>query len=162
MPASELTAIEIRDLLDAPACAGDVVTWIDAQWAARSGRTRRETMDRFTRGIARDALPVTLVAVAGDGSCAGVASLRERDSVEWLAGVTPWICNVYVPEKARGAGVAQELCLALEPRARHLGYDGIYLATSRPDSLYHRIGYREVRQIDYHGEREFILRKSLA
>lgn len=154
-------AIEIRDLLDAPEAVDAVVGWIDAQWAKMSGRTREQTRDRFTQGVIRGQLPITVVAIARDGSCAGVASLRERDSVDWLSGATPWICNVYVPAAARGSGVASQVCQALEPYARALGFDGIHLATSRTDSLYHRIGYRLVREVDYHGEPQQVLRKEL-
>lgn len=154
-------AIEIRDLLDAPEAVDAVVGWIDAQWAGMSGRTREQTLDRFTKGMVRGQLPITVVAIAPDGACAGVASLRERDSVDWLSGVTPWICNVYVPPAARGSGIASQLCQALEPRARALGFHSIHLATARTDSLYHRVGYRFVREVDYHGEAQQVLRKEL-
>lgn len=162
MTAIETADIKIRDLLDAPACIDSVVAWIDAQWATMSGRTEAQTRERFTQGIVRDALPVTLVAVTSADACAGVASLRERDSVDWLSGVTPWICNVYVPAWARGHGVAGRLCLTLEQSARRLGHPMIHLATSRSDSLYHRIGYREIHRADYYGEQEYVLRKTLA
>src|SRR5687767_13735141 len=151
MASIDPSAVDIRDLLDAPQCIEHVVGWIDAQWSALSGRTPEQTAERFTAGIAYGQLPVTFVAQAADGSCVGVASLRERDSVDWLPGATPWICNVYVPTQARGLRVASQLCLALEAPARCLGYDAIHLATNRNDSLYHRIGYRELREIEYHG-----------
>jgi GNAT superfamily N-acetyltransferase len=161
MRANAPPQVEVRDLLDAPECVRDVVGWIDAQWSALSGRTREQTVSRFTEGVVRGALPITMVAIADAGTCVGVASLRIRDSVEWLADVTPWICNVYVPAPARGQGVAGRLCLALEERARLLGYGAVYLATGRADSLYHRIGYRELCEVEHGGEISFVLRKVL-
>jgi GNAT superfamily N-acetyltransferase len=154
--------VEIKNLVDTPEAVPCVVAWIDSEWASLSGRSRLETHDRFTVNIERARLPITLVAVAKDTACVGVASLRERDSIDWLPGVSPWICNVYVSKDARGYGIAGQLCRALEQEAMRLGYENVFLATSRSDSLYHRLGYKEVSRVEHGGQEQLLLARRVS
>ena len=139
-----------------------VVEWVHREWALLTKRTLEQTRDRFTVEIARDELPITLVAVGNEIVFAGVASLRERDSNDWLPGASPWICNVYVCAKARGLGIAGQLCRTLEQRALRLGYESVYLTTTRADSLYHKLGYQEVRRSDHGGQAHYVLARSIS
>lgn len=155
-------SVVMRDLLDYPAALDTVVEWIDAQWSAFSGRTPLQTRERYSQGILPGRLPITQVALV-DGTLAGVASLRARDSYDFLPGATPWICNVYVGTEHRGRGVAGALCGALELTARTMGYAELFLATHLSEnSLYHRIGFGQVREVPVHGELMYVLRKVLA
>jgi L-amino acid N-acyltransferase YncA len=154
--------VEIKDLLDAREAVPCVVAWIDSEWASLSGRSRKETHDRFAVNIERARLPITLVAVAKDTGCVGVASLRERDSIDWLPGASPWICNVYVSKNARGFGIAGQLCRALEREARRLGFKSVFLATSISDSLYHRLGYEEVGRVEHGGHDQLLLARRMS
>ncbi|MEM6415398.1 MAG: GNAT family N-acetyltransferase [Pseudomonadota bacterium] len=158
---SKQTSVEIADLIDYPSALETVVSWIDTQWASFSGRSLEETRARYTDGIIRDQLPITLIALSGD-EILGLASLRERDSFDFLPGKTPWICNVYVDQKARGKGIAGALCKGLEKRANLLGYTEMFLATvMHHNSLYHRLGFKEVAQVEAHGDLTAVLCKEI-
>ena len=152
----------VADLLDHPEAIDIVARWINTQWSSISGRTLAQTRERFSEGIERNRLPVTHVAFTDD-RLVGVASLRVRDSFDFLPGATPWICNVFVDERARGRRVAGMLCASLEEQARALGYDEVFLATAKlEDSLYHRLGFEDVARVEAHGEMAAVLRKALA
>jgi len=140
--------LKIGDLLDYPEAFPVVADWIQSEWASFSGRSWDETYVRYSQGIERGRLPVTLIALSDDKPV-GLASLREKDSVDWYPGLTPWICNVYVAKEARGKKVATLLCRSLEKVASCLGYSIIYLATEYEDSLYHIMGYKTFKEIDY-------------
>ncbi|MEM6415974.1 MAG: GNAT family N-acetyltransferase [Pseudomonadota bacterium] len=151
----------IVDLIDHPDAVEQVTDWIDTQWANLSGRSREETRARFSKGIERNRLPVTHIALANDKPV-GLASLRSRDSFDFSPDATPWICNVFVDENARGSGVADRLCSSLEKLAVTLGYGEVFLGTFMLEgSLYHRRGYKELTRIEAYGELTAVLRKSL-
>jgi len=157
---SEVTDLRIARLLDHPAAIDVVAGWIDAEWGGFSGRTLAETRARFTEDEAAT-LPRSYVAL--DGSTpVGVASLRTCDSVDWDPGVGPWLCNVYVPAEARGAGVAARLCSHVAGQAMVLGFPALFLASAAgDDSLYYRIGYRTYRVVDHDGETLHLMKRSL-
>lgn len=151
----------IKMLRDHPDALEAVAGWIDQEWGSFSGRTLQQTRERFAQELSRPALPNSCVALEG-GRPLGVATLRERDSVDWDPAVTPWICNVYVTEAARGKAVAAGLCRALEEIARGLGYRYIHLATVMAEgSLYHRLGYVRYRTYDALEHPMYLMRRSL-
>lgn len=96
--------LSIVTLRDHPDALEPVAGWIDQQWGNFSGRSLDETRERFSQEFAIQGLPTSCVALDA-GVAVGVATLREQDSVEWDARATPWICNVYVCDEARGKGV---------------------------------------------------------
>nr|WP_236774137.1 GNAT family N-acetyltransferase [Agrobacterium tumefaciens] len=113
------------------------------------GRNWQQTVERYYPD--HSSRPITYVATI-DGAPAGMASLRDRDSYDFLPGTTPWICNVYVHDAMRGLGLAGSLCRRLLNEAGRLGFEHVYLASSiRQDSLYHRLGFRQVAEVDYFG-----------
>lgn len=150
----------IVPLFDHPAAIDAVVRWIDAEWGAFSGRTLADTRARFTEDEAA-LLPRSYVAL--DGAIPlGVASLRARDSVDWDSSVGPWLCNVYVPLEARGAGIAARLCDHVAKQAAALDFPALFLAsTAGDDSLYYRLGYRTYRIVDHDGERLHLMKLAL-
>ena len=152
--------IQIADLLDVPEALPVVGGWIHEEWGGFSGRTLEQTFSRFREGIIRGRLPITLLALRGREPL-GLATLREKDSVDWYPGVMPWICNVYVKKEARGQGLASKLCRALEPLAGDLGFSILYLATELEDSLYKRIGYEIFHQLQRGGETFYVMRRNL-
>ena len=136
-----MAIIRIHRLVDHPTAIETVAGWIDAEWGAFSGRSLDETRARFTED-ANTILPRSYVAL--DGVLPqGVASLRVRDSVDWDPHSAPWLCNVYVPPEARGAGIAARLCRHVATEAAALDFPALFLAsTAGDDSLYYRLGYR--------------------
>lgn len=156
-----MSHINVSDIIHRRDLVERVAKWIHHQWGVSAGRTYEQTRARFRSYPADGKLPVTLVAVAAEGHLQGVASLRLVDTFDWLPGVSPWICNVFVETRARGAGVASLLCAALEERAQKLGFATVYLATSRADSVYHKSGYCEVSRVTKDGVMYFVMSKPM-
>ena len=154
------SGVKVVDLCDTPQAIPTVARWIHEEWSAFSGRTSEQTLARYRDGIEPGKLPVSLIAVRGEEPI-GLASLREKDSVDWYPGVMPWICNVYVKKDARGMGIASILCKALEMVAKSMGFPIVYLATEFEDSLYHRIGYKTFHILEKLGHTYYVTRHTL-
>jgi GNAT superfamily N-acetyltransferase len=89
----------------------------------------------------------------------GVATLRERDSINWDPDRLPWICNVFVSDAERGRGIAGKMCRALEIVAADLGFERVHLATAMSgETLYDRIGYVEYKAVTNTGHRFRLMR----
>lgn len=158
MEIEELSIVKLRECPDA---LGPIVEWIDREWGSFSGRSFSATRAQFAGEFDTDGLPVSVVAISG-GRPVGVASLRERDSVDWDPGVKPWICNVYVHDTARRKGVAGRLCCELEALAAVYGFARAYLATTMvKDSLYHRLGYSGYKTVESTGQRLHLMRRDI-
>ena len=134
-----------------------VAQWIHDEWAWFSGRSRAETVERFTGETADQELPHTVIAIDADIPL-GAATLRERDSYDWLPNRGPWICNVYVTAEARGRSVALKLCSALINYAKKIDAKEVYLSTEMgKDSLYHRLGFQEITRTILDDKTHYIL-----
>jgi GNAT superfamily N-acetyltransferase len=154
MPTVSLQALEER-----PELAAVLASWAYFEWSMPIARDWARTLERYDPS-GGNALPRTYVALA-DGAPAGMASLRERDSYDFLPGTTPWICNVYVAPAMRGFGLAGLLCRKLVDVAIEMDFKEIFLASSlRQESLYHRLGFRQVAEVDYFGPK-YVLNLSL-
>lgn len=156
-----MPSFEIVDLMRREDLVDTVVGWVDAEWGAFSGRTREQTQTVLLPRSTEQQLPLTLVCVAND-QCMGVATLRVRDSVDWLPGASPWVCNVFVPAPFRGRGIATALCAGLEPVARSRGFKNLFLVSTRPDSLYHALGYAQIGSVTRDSRTMLIMKKSIA
>lgn len=154
--------MKIVSLRDHPQHIGQLAEWNHAQWSEWSGTPYEQIVERYeTDAAATGILPCTLIALEGN-ELVGFASLRERDSHDWLPGRGPWICNVYVDAKARGRSVATRLCEALIAYARALGIEALYLAAEmRENSLYHRLGFKHVKTDEHGGMTAHIMRMTL-
>jgi GNAT superfamily N-acetyltransferase len=89
--------------------------------------------------------------------CGGLKRL-DSSSVE--------VKRLYVAPDARGAGVARTLMLAMEERARALGYDRLRLDTgaSQPGALalFRSLGYEEIEDYNDNPVAAYWLEKALA
>jgi GNAT superfamily N-acetyltransferase len=151
--------IAVVPLQSCPQFAAVAASWAYFEWSVPMRRNWEDTLARYDPASTDD-LPATFFATL-DGVPAAMASLRSRDSYDFLPGATPWICNVYVHEGARGRGLATRLCQHIIGHAKDLGFGELFLATSvKADSLYHRLGFVEVHRLDYFGPK-FILRYAL-
>jgi GNAT superfamily N-acetyltransferase len=150
----------LQVLEERPELAAVLASWAYFEWSIPIARDWARTLERYDPTGGK-ALPRTYIAMA-DGAPAGMASLRERDSYDFLPGRTPWICNVYVAPTMRGLGLAGLLCRKLIDVAAEMDFKEIFLASSlKEGSLYHRLGFRQVAEIDYFGPK-YMLSLSLA
>jgi GNAT superfamily N-acetyltransferase len=152
--------VSLKPLEERPELSAVLASWAYFEWSIPMGRSWEKTLERYDPATGA-ALPTTYVAMVDDAP-AGMASLRERDSHDFVPGTTPWICNVYVHAAMRRLGLAGSLCQKLADVAAELGFKEVFLASSlKADSLYHRLGFREVAEVSYFGPK-YVLRLPLA
>jgi GNAT superfamily N-acetyltransferase len=155
-----LSDIRVLPLRARPELAAVLASWAYFEWSIAMRRSWSATLERYDPA-STDALPRTYVATVDDVPV-GMASLRDRDSYDFLPGTTPWLCNVYVHPAMRRAGVAEALCQKLIGVAAEMGFPQVFLASSlKVGSLYHRIGFREVAVVEYFGPK-YILELPIA
>lgn len=161
------TSVCIADLADVP-CLRDEVVEINAElWGELTDLEPKEMAQLFPVEKSSNGLPLTLVASI-DGKLAGCVSLREetmgmiKHPEAYLPGKSPWLSNMWVAERARGQKLASCLTEDLERRARELGFSQIYSSAGQSDSLYHKLGYKEIGRKPLKNLTIHLIRKDLS
>ncbi len=134
--------IRIRHLLDVPHAAPTLARWFVAEWAPWYGpEGPGDAAGDLAASASRDALPICLVALGGDGELLGTVALKE-ESVGSELGVGPWLAALLVGPSHRGRGVGTALIAAIEAEAWRLGFEAIYVSTDVAEDLLRRRGWR--------------------
>ncbi len=143
--------MEISYLADRPdAIAGLVVAFAE-EWPAYAAETGHEAIAaRFRECLRKDALPLALVGYEG-GRLVGTVALL-HDSVRSRPALGPWLAALYVAPDARGQGRGTALVRAAERTAGEIGLTGLHAGTSTARSLFERLGWRRVEDLEYDGE----------
>ncbi len=142
----------IVDLREVPQLTPAVVDQNYETWGAMSSLGREEMAELFRADTPLGQLPETWVAVVA-GQYVGCASLRAitlgavRHPQWYIAGVGPWLSNMWVAPDARGCGLATRLTMVIEERARARRVPTLYSSTAEGNSLYHRLGFRTTDEI---------------
>ncbi len=146
-------AFRIEHLADHAAAIPTLARWHFAQWGRKSSTRSVESAAARLRGhLRRDAIPLTLVALAGEAPL-GSAALVCQDMKDARPELGPWLADVFVDPDRRGRGIASALVAALVAKARALGVETLHLYTPDRERLYARFGFVVRERIDYRGER---------
>jgi N-acetylglutamate synthase-like GNAT family acetyltransferase len=147
-------------LADYPQHLSTVAAWVFDYWGHLiPGLTLAQVEERFRSKLQRDALPLALLALEGE-TPVGTASLQPTD-MHTRPDLAPWMASVYVVPAQRGQGIGSRLVQAIEVAARRLGVSTVYLFTPDQQRLYARLGWQEVEETDYRGERVTIMGKKM-
>ena len=152
--------IRILPLAERPDLEMTVARWGFGEWGHLApGTTLADRVERVRASMRPDAIPMIIVALDGDGTPVGMASLINDD----LRGDprNPWLASVYVPPAARRSGIGSRLVGAVERLAVQLGYDRLYLFTASAPQLYARLGWRVLGERMYRGEHIAVMAKDL-
>ncbi|QEM83083.1 GNAT family N-acetyltransferase [Halomonas binhaiensis] len=95
-------------------------------------------------------VPSVFVAMR-DGKPVGTASLSP-DDMSIRREYSPWLASVFVLPEQRGQGLASALVRRVEDEAREHGVNRLYLYTPDQQSLYRRLGWRDLEALSYRGE----------
>lgn len=157
--------VEISDLRDVPHFSPAVVQQNQEVWGPFADISDEAMASLFQLDVERSSLPATLVAHDGD-AYVGCVSLRDETMgmlthPDSYMDVSPWLSNMWVDEKYRGSGIATQLVSELESLALRLGFNEVFLATLRPDSVYHKAGYTDVAQRRIKGTPLYIVSRKL-
>jgi GNAT superfamily N-acetyltransferase len=105
------------------------------------------------------AIPLTLVALTGDGTPLGSVSIVDQDMPDRPESreLGPWIGGTYVVPEARNRGVGAGLMAAAEQTAAGLGVQRVYLHTSTATGFYEKLGWEVLDEVVYLGEQVAIM-----
>jgi GNAT superfamily N-acetyltransferase len=159
------SAAQIIDMRDRPDLRSAVIEQNLKVWGDFTGIDRAGMERLFDPETPKESLPITLLAIV-DGRYAGCVSLRDRSMgmmthPEEYLDETPWLSNMWVDEFARGAKLASRLTIALEDQARKVGIAKIFSSTMDPNSLYHKLGYKDLVTKDHRGAPIYMICKEL-
>ena len=125
--------------------------WFEVPWPDYYGAGGRGDAKRDLQAYANlDGLPYGVVAFH-EGAACGVAALK-ADSIASHAHLSPWAAAGLVRADFRGRGIGPQLLLALEDRARGMGFSRIYCATNTAERLLLRLGWRLMERVAHDGE----------
>lgn len=129
--------------MDAPEAAPTLARWFVEEWTpwyGPDGPGDAEADLAACRG--RDALPICLVALDGNGGgVLGTAALK-TESVGSEIGAGPWLAALLVGRDHRLQGVATALVEAIENEARRLDFQSIYTSTDAAEGIMERRGWQ--------------------
>lgn len=137
-----------------------LAAWEYRQWGQQgSGLSLAVATADFRRGCGFCGVPSVFAALVGEQPV-GMARLVEED-MDSRPELTPWLASVFVLPEWRGRGVASRLVERVEEEARDSGIDQLYLFTPDQQSLYGRLGWREMEVSKHRGEPVTIMRRRL-
>lgn len=150
-------ALEIRELVDDPELirltvdwhlpefdpGGDVGMWLRAR-------------EHEARG---DGVPNAWVAFVEDVPV-GCVSLIAHNMDTHLE-LSPWLAALFVLPDHRGLGICSALVRTCEEEATALGTRTLYLFTSQAHDFYQRLGWVDLAEDHYEGERVTIMSRAL-
>ena len=154
-----MTAFRIGYLADCPQHLALVAAWQQAEFGYLNPAITLEQREaRLRESLQGGGLPLTLVAVSGDGVPSGAATLLPRTITH--PHLTPWLSTVVVPPACRGRGIASALSLRIASEAARLGFPTIYLFTPHNASLYRRAGWETIEMAELNGAPVTIMARS--
>lgn len=154
------TGLRIDALASHPEVLPVLQGWFELEWPSYYEAGDRGRAQRDLQAYANlDGLPYGVVAFR-DGIVCGVAALK-ADSIASHAHLSPWAAAGVVRRDLRGQGIGAQLVLALERRAKDMGFNRIYCGTSTAEQLLQRIGWRLLERVRHDGDLLGIYEKAL-
>lgn len=144
------------------ACIPDLAREHYEHWRVifeRRGVSYEQSVNTFYERAQTQSLPLAVVAVRG-GQVVGTASIKIQD-LDPCPELTPWLGGVFVLPRFRGQGIATLLVERIIAEARRLGLPHLYLWTTSSESLYARLGWVPVEQMEYCGETIKLMRRKM-
>ena len=133
--------MRIDPLARHPAAVPRVARWHhEAFGALNPARTLAQREQWLRETLDAEDLPLTLLALAADGTPAGCASLTAATLTHGHLG--PWLSMVYVRPEHRGAGIASALARRAAAECARMGHAKLFLFTPHHERLYAQLGWR--------------------
>jgi GNAT superfamily N-acetyltransferase len=150
----------IAYLADYPQFLPTLAAWIYDEWDHLTpGYSIADLEAKLQTHLKRDAIPLTLVAVA-DGQAVGTACIQEED-LPSRPDLSPWLAAVYVPPAYRRQGIGAQLVRAIEDNARRLKIGALYLFTPDKEQFYSGLGWSVIDRAEYRARRVVVMKKEL-
>ena len=150
---------KILNLIDCPQHVPVIAGWMWDEWERSRGWTMEQAIHQSEGWCQRDAIPWGIVAER-EGLPIGSMCLDKQDLPD-RPDLSPWMACQYVVKDFRGRGVAKALSMALEKRARQLGFKRLYMWTEHKTTLYMRYGYITQFPAHWYGRTVVVMAKEL-
>jgi N-acetylglutamate synthase-like GNAT family acetyltransferase len=75
--------------------------------------------------------------------------------------LTPWLAALFVLPPYRGRGIGAALVRRCEAEAKRCDHDRLFLYTSDASGYYERLGWREIEELTYEGQRVTVMMRQL-
>lgn len=138
----------------------DVAAWTYEAWGHLHPDSDLESWSKEVASLCGNGgVPSVFVAMR-DGKPVGTASLSP-DDMSIRQAYSPWLASVFVLPEQRGQGLASALVRRVEDEAREHGVNRLYLYTPDQQSLYRRLGWRDLEELSYRGEDVTVMYQSL-
>ena len=139
----------VRDLAEVPDLLPVLVEWYQTEWEPYYGPSGPGDAARDLAAAAdgTDRLPICLVALDAGGAPLGTVSLK-GESLPSHRHLSPWIAALLVEPGMRGRGVGTALIEAAEAQASRLGFECLYLASSRMRTYLEGRGYERIDEAE--------------
>jgi GNAT superfamily N-acetyltransferase len=119
-------------------------------------------LETTTMEAGGEALPVTFVALDGDGRAIGAVGLAESELPSQPRERSPWVVGMVVEPAVRRLGVGRGLMRRLEGWALARNFTEAWVATDEAADFYRACGWRETgSDRDEHGRPMTVLNKRL-
>jgi GNAT superfamily N-acetyltransferase len=144
--------MRIEELARHPALIDLIAATLHASWGGlppwvERGRIR----ERLVAGASNAAFPHTLLAITEDGQLAGTGSAKLFELPTHSEKVH-WIGEIFVLPEHRGNGLGSRITNSLSSYAFSNGVSQLFLYTPDQQSLYARMGWKQVSQERIHNE----------
>jgi GNAT superfamily N-acetyltransferase len=134
-------SVTIRLLADHEQLIPAIGTMRWQEWGQPPGERDQGSWIAVTaREAGRDCLPVSWVAIDGQGEALGAVGLAEFDINE-RRDRSPWLIGMIVRADRRGTGIGGQLVAQLEAWAGIHGYTRVWVATGPAAPFYQKCGW---------------------
>lgn len=141
--------MQIVSLAEQPQHLAKLAYWHHSEWSYLypdiSLRDRAESMADY---FSAESVPKMFIAVDGDELLGSTAI--DRNDMDTLPHLTPWISDVYVNPAFRGKGIGTALVRHAMEYARNKGVRTLYLYTPGQEDFYTRLGWKRMTRDIYH------------
>jgi N-acetylglutamate synthase-like GNAT family acetyltransferase len=138
--------MSIRNLADCPNHIPQIAQWFFNEWGYQvPGNSVEATVSRLESKLNLDKAPLLLILEEG-GKAMGVGALKIREMKEFPEREY-WLGDVFIAPAARGKGCGSRLADAVAEQALRLGIKHLWLQTDDQQSLYSRLGWKEVETV---------------
>lgn len=141
----------IKNIKDCLENMRTIAEWHHEEWAKYNpGQTLEDRIKLYDNFLEENFLPTMLVGIVKD-EVVGTACVLDHD-MDVYKELFPWLASVYVHPNHRGNGYATHLVNEVVAESKNKGYKEMYLYTPDQQSLYSKIGWTIIEDLNYMGE----------
>ncbi len=141
--------MQIVSLADHPQHLAKLAYWHHSEWSyLYPDITLRDRALSMADYFTAESIPKMFIAIDGEELLGSTAI--DKNDMDTMMHLTPWVSDVYVNPTYRGQGIGSALVRHATEYARQQGIDTLYLYTPGQESFYSRLGWKRMTRDVYH------------